>query len=379
MNVIFNANRRLKMFERRRVLCRVIVMTIAFIVGCSMILGASTVKASAASKTPSKVTIYSYKSINYNTVVVKWRIVKGAKKYEVYRATSKNGKYKKVKTTTAKSFTNTGLTTGKNYYYKVRAVSKSGNKGKFSYKKVVMPKLNTPSLKIVDKGSSYVTVSYSKVNGATGYQLYRSTKYGSYVKVGSYKGLNVKDIDLMDNYEFYYKVRAYRKVGGKYVYSTFSSAKYVKTDKYVESHEESVHYHNWLNVDTQLVNDDTWYYTNDRNIYWTCNYCAYHYHLWVDVSDSEFCTSHMKAHAFAGEMDSGGWKTRQKNTTFVNLTEDDLKVKVFDQHVELTFKCTECGAEMQEIQSCERSPYVPWNTNTMNDSDEVYYKYYEGN
>lgn len=41
--------------------------------------------------------------------------------YQIYRATSKYGTYKKVGTTTSKSFTNTGLTKGKYYYYKVRA------------------------------------------------------------------------------------------------------------------------------------------------------------------------------------------------------------------------------------------------------------------
>ena len=41
--------------------------------------------------------------------------------YQIYRATSKSGTYKKVGTTKSKSFTNTGLTKGKYYYYKVRA------------------------------------------------------------------------------------------------------------------------------------------------------------------------------------------------------------------------------------------------------------------
>lgn len=41
--------------------------------------------------------------------------------YQVYMATSKTGKYSLVKTTTAKSFTKTGLTKGKGYYFKVRA------------------------------------------------------------------------------------------------------------------------------------------------------------------------------------------------------------------------------------------------------------------
>lgn len=41
--------------------------------------------------------------------------------YQVYRATSRYGTYKIVKATSSKSFTNTGLTKGKYYYYKVRA------------------------------------------------------------------------------------------------------------------------------------------------------------------------------------------------------------------------------------------------------------------
>ena len=41
--------------------------------------------------------------------------------YKVYMATSKNGIYKLVKTTTAKSFTKYYLTSGKTYYFKVRA------------------------------------------------------------------------------------------------------------------------------------------------------------------------------------------------------------------------------------------------------------------
>lgn len=41
--------------------------------------------------------------------------------YKVYMATSKTGTYSLVKTTTAKSYTKTGLTKGKTYYFKVRA------------------------------------------------------------------------------------------------------------------------------------------------------------------------------------------------------------------------------------------------------------------
>jgi len=61
---------------------------------------------------------------------LKWKKVAGATKYEIYRANSKKGKYKKVKTVSGKkiSFINKKLTKGKKYYYKIRAVQKIGKK-----------------------------------------------------------------------------------------------------------------------------------------------------------------------------------------------------------------------------------------------------------
>ncbi|MFT3951052.1 MAG: leucine-rich repeat domain-containing protein [Oscillospiraceae bacterium] len=53
-------------------------------------------------------------------ITVKFTKVSGVTGYEIYRATSKTGTYTKIKTTTAASYTNTGLTKGKTYYYKVR-------------------------------------------------------------------------------------------------------------------------------------------------------------------------------------------------------------------------------------------------------------------
>ncbi len=58
---------------------------------------------------------------------VSWSEVKGADGYAVYMATSKNGKYKKLKTVSAGSklrVTASKLTVGKKYYFKVRAYQK---------------------------------------------------------------------------------------------------------------------------------------------------------------------------------------------------------------------------------------------------------------
>ena len=61
------------------------------------------------------------------SVTVKWKKVDGATKYNVYRSTSKNSGYKKVKTVKGTSFTNKKLKKGKVYYFKVVAIkSKKG-------------------------------------------------------------------------------------------------------------------------------------------------------------------------------------------------------------------------------------------------------------
>lgn len=53
-----------------------------------------------------------------------WNAVAGAGQYEVYRATSQNGAYTKMYTTTGLSYTNTSAKAGTTYYYKVKAISK---------------------------------------------------------------------------------------------------------------------------------------------------------------------------------------------------------------------------------------------------------------
>ena len=65
-------------------------------------------------------------------VKVSWKKLEGVTNYEVYRATS--GKYTKIKTTTATSYTAKSLTSGKKYYFKVRGYKlyKSGDDIKYN-------------------------------------------------------------------------------------------------------------------------------------------------------------------------------------------------------------------------------------------------------
>lgn len=82
-----------------------------------------------------------YTAAGKKRITVKWKKVSGATGYYVYRATKKKGKYKKVKSTKARKWTNKKLKKGRRYYYKVKAYRKVSGKKIFgsysniSYKK----------------------------------------------------------------------------------------------------------------------------------------------------------------------------------------------------------------------------------------------------
>ena len=102
---------------------------------------------------------------------VSWKKVSGASGYKLYRAGSKNGKYKHVKTTKSRSYTNKGLASGKTYYYKVKAyrvVSKKQVSGTAS---------NAYKVKTPRKASGVTKMSRSGICHAPGTRYYSQTKY----------------------------------------------------------------------------------------------------------------------------------------------------------------------------------------------------------
>lgn len=188
------------------------------------------------STTLSKPTVKASSS-SYNSNKLSWNKVKGASGYEVLRATSKTGTYKLVKTITSGStvsYTDTKLATGKTYYYKVRAYRTVDKKRVYSsYSSIVSakPVLKTPSVKLTS-GSKKATIKWEKISGASGYEVYRATsKSGKYSKIKTItKNSTVSYVNssLTKNKTYYYKVRAYRTVNGKKIYSSYSVAKSVK-------------------------------------------------------------------------------------------------------------------------------------------------------
>lgn len=178
--------------------------------------------------TPATVKNLKAQAASYNSVKLTWAKTTGASAYEVYRATSKSGAYKYIGKTTSTSCTNKSLTTGSTYYYKVRAHKTYNGKniyGTYSSVASAKPVLAKPSLKL-KSGKKKITVKWSKVSGATGYKIYRSKKKSSGYKcvktVKKSSTTSYVNKSLKKGTKYYYKVRACRKSGSKYTYSSYS-------------------------------------------------------------------------------------------------------------------------------------------------------------
>ncbi|MFT3952468.1 MAG: hypothetical protein QM689_11100 [Oscillospiraceae bacterium] len=86
-----------------------------------------------------------------------------------------------------------------------------------------------PTLSSVTAGTKKATVKFTKVSGASGYEIYRTAaKGGKYTKVKTTTSTSFTNTSLTKGKTYYYKVRTYQTVSGVKYYSKFSSVKYTK-------------------------------------------------------------------------------------------------------------------------------------------------------
>ena len=142
-------------------------------------------------------------------IVLTWNKVAGAEKYEVYRATSSNGTYTKLTTTTGTKLTNTSAEAGKTYYYKVRAITGTVSKSQFSAVKYRTCDLAQPVVTIALNASGKPVLTWNKVSGASKYDIYRATSLnGTYTKLSSVTGTKLTNTSAKAGTTYYYKVVA---------------------------------------------------------------------------------------------------------------------------------------------------------------------------
>lgn len=176
---------------------------------------------------PAKVTKLKATKTTSTTVTLSWNKTNGATGYVV--AYSTNGKKWKTVKASKNSVTVKKLKSNKKYYFKVKAV-KGSLSGEYSSKLTASTRVAAvKGLKAKSKTKTSITLSWNKVSGATGYEVWQLVgkkwkKVGT-IKKGKTTTYKVKKLKKNKTYKF--KVRAVKnKKAGNY-----SSVLKVKTAK----------------------------------------------------------------------------------------------------------------------------------------------------
>ncbi len=184
---------------------------------------------------PKKVGKITFGTIKADSFKIAWSKVTGADGYVVYLKNNRTGKYEKYKTLSGGSSvkcTVKGLKSGTGYTVKVKAYKKDDGtiwgvaSDAYTYYTAPM----TPRLSVTSKNGKAVA-SWTNVAGESGYQLqYSASNSTGFKDVNKYSVNTTKGTKsgLRKGKTYYFRVRAYKKVGSKVIYSSWSTVRSVK-------------------------------------------------------------------------------------------------------------------------------------------------------
>ena len=182
--------------------------------------------------------VISAASLAYDSIKVSWPAVSGAHGYYVFRSTSATGTYSYIGSSTSTSYNSTGLTTGQEYFYKVRAYHKEGTVkvvGNYSVAKSAKPYPAKPVLNVVRGTGNSVNLSWAGIAGGSYYQVYRATSAtGTYslVYAGGPDARSYTDTSVTVGQTYFYKMRTYHVEGAVNFYSPYSIVKSILIPDY---------------------------------------------------------------------------------------------------------------------------------------------------
>ncbi len=169
--------------------------------------------------------------IKNNSLKLSWSDQDYADGYQICNANNRV-----IGTTSKNSYTVKKLTSCTTYRYKVRSYVENADGsvsyGSFSTAVSAKTMLNTPTLKARSTARGKVTLTWSKVAKASGYEIYYSTeKNGIYTKLKTVSKSSARryvDSGLASGEKYYYTIRAYRTVNGVKTYSSYNTIKSVR-------------------------------------------------------------------------------------------------------------------------------------------------------
>lgn len=181
-------------------------------------------KKTADSK-PDKVTDLQVRTRSSTCIKLEWSQVECASGYRIYRSTIKNGIYRRIDEVCGKTtcYIDRDLDCGTNYYYKVKAFRKIGDKICLGCPSDILDTTTCPdvvkNLEAKCVSNCSVELSWQTVYKSSGYEVYRSTREnGNYKKIAIFtdKGKTYyRDNDVKSGKKYYYKVRAFKELNGQ--------------------------------------------------------------------------------------------------------------------------------------------------------------------
>jgi hypothetical protein len=160
-----------------------------------------------------------------SSIKLSWLKNGSATGYQIYSSDGKT----LYGTTADTAFTVTGLKSQTEYSFRVRSYVQVGSRITYGEFKTVdsYTQVSGVAVKVTSSSAKTATLTWDKNTTVGGYEIYRSTSQnGTDQKVAVMPNTKTTytDKSLTSGKTYYYKMRAYKKIGDGYVYGSFSNA-----------------------------------------------------------------------------------------------------------------------------------------------------------
>ena len=205
-------------------------------------IGLSAKSPAVNAKTTSTSVSFTSKTSTSTTITLNWDYP-SATGYQIYRLDINTGKYVKIASTSAKSYTDKNLSSDRYYNYKVRAYLVSGGITTYSPYNSVSVKTCLPAVKdfkAVSQTYYSVNLSWTKQNGAVNYEIYQlnpdSQVYKLITTLNSDATSYMVD-NLTVNTTYKFRIRSVSSSKSYSDYSTLSITTLGATDDIIKANE----------------------------------------------------------------------------------------------------------------------------------------------
>ncbi|WP_444441676.1 fibronectin type III domain-containing protein [Pseudoruminococcus massiliensis] len=205
-------------------------------------IGLSAKSPAVNAKTTSTSVSFTSKTSTSTTITLNWDYP-SATGYQIYRLDINTGKYVKIASTSAKSYTDKNLSSDRYYNYKVRAYLVSGGITTYSPYNSVSVRTCLPAVKdfkAVSQTYYSVKLSWTKQNGAVNYEIYQLSPDSQVYKLITTLNSDVTSYmvdNLTVNTTYKFRIRSVSSSKSYSDYSTLSITTLGATDDIIKANE----------------------------------------------------------------------------------------------------------------------------------------------